>query len=277
MADENLVRDAASAHGIVIPSDVCFCPPEPNVYAERLAALRAHKNLTVDAAAELLVDPLASAAMMVRTGDADGMVAGAATASSDVLSCALRIVGAAPGITCVSSLFFMVFQDIVRIFSDCALNLDPDAEQLACIAVQSARSAKDFGIVPVVAMLSHVTGSGGKGPSVAKIRRATELARARLRGVPVFGPIQYDAAVSPEIAARKAPGWDNAGQASVLIFPSLDAGNIAYKAVQQTGAVAAVGPVLQGMAAPVNDLSRGASEEDIYYTAAVTAVQVEGG
>ena len=267
------VQATADRHNLQLPRNLMILAPEPQRLAPELAALRAHKGLDVQQAEKILQNPIAAAAMLVHTGEVDGMVAGAATASAEVLRPALQIVGAATGVSCVSSLFFMLFPNTVRVFADCALNQNPSAEQLAEIARQSAATASAFGIEPVVAMLSYATGESASGSEVAKIIRATRIAKQNLAGCPVFGPIQYDAAVAPAVAARKAAGWDKAGQASVLIFPDLNSGNISYKAVQQTGGIAAVGPVLQGLAAPVNDLSRGATIEDIFLTIAVTAVQ----
>ena len=231
---------------------------------------RAARGMNSRDARAALQSEVIAAAMMVKTGDADGMVAGAITASADVLRPALRIIGADSG-NFVSSMFFMCFADGAKVFADCALNIAPNARQLAAIAGQSAQTARKFGITPIVAMLSYATGdSAGDTEDSRKIKQAMQLIAPE---IPAAGPIQYDAAINPAVGKRKAPGNKAAGRANVLIFPDLASGNIAYKAVQQSAGIIAIGPLLQGLAAPVNDLSRGASTEDIYYTIAATAIQ----
>ncbi|WOV91528.1 MAG: phosphate acetyltransferase [Candidatus Zeuxoniibacter abyssi] len=274
LGDKEHIAKTAAANNITLPENLSVRTLAPTAYAHQLVALRAHKGVNEEAALAILQNPLVVATMMVHENDADGMVAGAATASADVLRAALQIIGTGAQSSLVSSLFFMCFNDGVKIFADCALLPSPDAAQLAAIAVQSVKSARQFGITPIVAMLSYATGDSGKSKAVEKIHEAVRLAQELLpQDIPIAGPIQYDAAVSPSIAAKKMPQSSAAGNATILIFPDLSAGNITYKAVQQAADIPAVGPVLQGLAKPINDLSRGATVDDIYYTIAATAVQ----
>ncbi len=266
------INAAAAAHNITLPDSITATLAPVAALAPPLAVLRARRGLSAEeAAAWLHSAPFAAAAMMVREKYADGMVAGAGAASAEVLRPVLQILGAAEARA--SSFFLMDMPQGAKLFADCALNVRPSAEELAAIAAQSAESARRFGIIPAVALLSYATGDSAEGEDAARIGRAAEIARRNMPGVSVFGPAQYDAAVSPQIGARKAPQWKDAGCANVLVFPDLASGNIAYKAVQQAAGIAAVGPLLQGIAAPANDLSRGATEDDIYYTIAATAVQ----
>ncbi len=215
------------------------------------------------------------ATMMVYAGEVDGMVSGAAHTTAETIRPAFEIIRAAPSAGGVSSVFFMLFPDKVLVFGDCAVTPDPSAGQLADIARASARTARQFDVDPLVAMLSYSSGSSGTGPSVEVVRQAVQLLGQDDPRLCVEGPLQYDAAVNEEIGAAKAPGSPVAGRATVLIFPSLDAGNIAYKAVQQSAGVPAIGPVLQGLNRPVNDLSRGCTVTDIVNTVLVTAVQAQ--
>lgn len=210
---------------------------------------------------------------MVQQGLADGMVSGAVHSTAATIRPAFEIIKTAPGAAIVSSVFFMCLADRVLVYGDCAVNPDPDAEQLADIAIQSAETAAQFGVRPRVAMLSYSTGTSGSGADVDKVRRATELVRERRPELLVEGPIQYDAAVDAAVAATKLPESEVAGKATVLIFPDLNTGNNTYKAVQRSAGAVAVGPVLQGLRKPVNDLSRGALVSDIVNTVAITAIQ----
>jgi len=215
--------------------------------------------------------------MMVYKGHADGMVSGAGHTTQHTIRPALQFVKTRPGVSVVSSVFFMCLPDRVSVFGDCAVNPDPTAEELAEIAICSAESAAMFGIEPRIAMLSYSSGTSGQGADVEKVRRATEIVRARRPELKIAGPIQYDAAVDPAVGKQKMPDSDVAGQASVLIFPDLNTGNNTYKAVQrETGAVA-IGPILQGLNKPVNDLSRGCTVEDIFNTVVITAIQSQEG
>lgn len=268
------IQERAKKLNIALPDSLIVAPPPLQKLIAPLAKLRAHKGMDESLAAEMLrANSAAAAAMMVREKFADGMLAGAAMASADVLRPVLQIIGTAKNARLVSSFFVMDLPHAPLIFADCALNVRPSPEELAAIAQQSANSARQFGIAPVVAMLCYATGDSAAGEEVSRIRRAAEIAQAQMPEVPVCGPIQYDAAVSPQIAAAKSPQWTAAGRANVLIFPDLSAGNIAYKAVQQSAKVAAIGPLMQGLAAAANDLSRGATTDDIYYAVAATAVQ----
>lgn len=201
------------------------------------------------------------------------MVSGAAHTTAQTIRPALQLIGTEPGVSVVSSVFFMALADRVLVYGDCAVNPDPSAEQLADIAFSSAATAERFGVEPRIAMLSYSTGESGAGVDVDKVRLATELVRAAHPGLEVDGPIQYDAAYDPVTGAAKLPGSAVAGRATVFIFPDLNTGNNTYKAVQRSAGAIAVGPVLQGLARPVNDLSRGATVEDIVNTIAITAIQ----
>ena len=277
MNDARVAEAAARANTDGIAE--CFAPPEDGAqkYLPVFMLSRAAKGMNEnEARATLSSSPVVAAAAMVKAGDAEGMVAGAATASADVLRPALRIIGAGEG-NFVSSLFFMCFDDGVKIFADCAMNINPTPEQLAAIAEQSAKTARRFNIEPRVAVLSYATGdSAGDTEETRKACEAVSMIKQAAPSLPLIGPIQYDAAVNKDIGKRKAPNNPTAGNATILIFPNLSAGNITYKAVQQSAGIIAIGPILQGMSSPVNDLSRGASVDDIYYTIAATAAQATG-
>ncbi len=244
-------------------------------YENALYELRKHKSVTLEMARDLMLDPVYFATMMVQQGDADGFVSGSTHSTADTLGPVLRVIKTQEGLSLASSVFFMSMPDRVIVYGDCALVENPTAEQLADIAVTSADTAKTFGITPYVAMLSYSTGKSGRGKDVEKVREATEIARDRRPDLPIEGPIQYDAAVSPDVAKIKIQDSKVAGKATVFIFPDLDAGNTAYKAVQRSANVPAIGPVMQGLRKPANDLSRGATVIDIVYTVAITAIQAQ--
>ena len=211
--------------------------------------------------------------MMVLLGMADGMVSGATHTTAETIRPSLEVVKTRPGFSIVSSVFFMCLSDRVLVYGDCAVNPNPTAEQLADIAISSAETAAQFGVEPRIAMLSYSTGSSGAGAEVERVRAATEFVRERAPELSVEGPIQYDAAVDAGVARTKLPDSEVAGRATVFIFPDLNTGNNTYKAVQRSADAVAVGPVLQGLNKPVNDLSRGATVQDIVNTVAITAVQ----
>jgi phosphate acetyltransferase len=212
---------------------------------------------------------------MVYEGIADGMVSGATHTTADTVRPALQIIKTKPDISIVSSIFFMCLETKVLVYGDCAVNMDPTAEELAQIAVSSADTAKQFGIEPKVAMLSYSTGASGSGPEVEKVREATKLAQAMRPEILIEGPMQYDAAIDPKVAKKKLPDSQVAGQATVFIFPDLNTGNNTYKAVQRSTDALAIGPVLQGLRLPVNDLSRGCLVDDIVNTVVITAIQAQ--
>jgi phosphate acetyltransferase len=272
-----------SAKAAALGADVAsarIVDPEHDHLAERLAdelhRLRKHRGIDLDRARELVRDVSYFGTMMVHLGLADGMVSGAAHTTAHTIRPALEIVKTVPGVSVVSSVFFMCLQNQVLVYGDCAVNPDPTAEQLADIAISSAATAVAFGIEPRVAMLSYSTGTSGSGTDVEKVSKATMIIRERAPELPVEGPIQYDAAIDSAVARTKLPGSPVAGRATVFIFPDLNTGNNTYKAVQRSANAVAVGPVLQGLRRPVNDLSRGATVRDIINTVAITAVQAAG-
>jgi phosphate acetyltransferase len=267
------VAQAAARAGLQLPDGIAVIDPRTvaDRYVGQLARIRRDRGWTEEVAREHLADPVTVATMMVWNGDADGMVCGAAHTTAATVRPALQILGTGPGSRLVSSVFFMCLPDEVVIYGDCAINPDPDADDLADIAIQSAASARAFGIEPRVAMVSISTGAAGR--DVDKVTRATAIARQREPGLAIDGPLQYDAAAIASVAAAKRPGSPVAGRPNVFIFPDLDTGNTTYKAVQRSADVVSIGPMLQGLARPVNDLSRGATVEDISYTMALTAVQ----
>ena len=242
-------------------------------FAERYAELRKHRAVTLDLAYDVVRDVNYFGTMMVSAGLADGMVSGANHTTAATIRPAFEIIKTVPDVSVASSVFFMLLADRVLVYGDCAVNPDPDAAQLADIALSSARTAAAFGIEPRVAMLSYSTGSSGAGADVEKVAAATALVRERRPDLPVEGPIQYDAAVDPAVAATKLPESTVAGKATVFVFPDLNTGNNTYKAVQRSAGAVAVGPVMQGLRRPVNDLSRGATVKDIVNTVAITAIQ----
>ena len=245
-------------------------------YAATLHELRKHKNVNLAMARDLMEDVSYFGTMMVHKGHADGMVSGAAHTTQHTILPALQFIKTAPGVSVVSSVFFMCLEDRVSIFGDCAINPNPTAEQLAEIAISSASSSQAFGIEPRIAMLSYSSGSSGQGQDVDRVRKATELVKQLRPDLKVEGPIQYDAAVDMEVAKSKLPNSKVAGRANVFIFPDLNTGNNTYKAVQRETGALAIGPMLQGLNKPVNDLSRGCTVSDIYNTVLITAIQAQG-
>ncbi|WP_229403044.1 phosphate acetyltransferase [Micromonospora okii] len=245
-------------------------------FAAGYAELRARRGVTLDLAHDVMAQPNYFGTMMVHTGRADGMVSGATHTTAATIRPAFEIIRTVPGLSVASSVFFMLLADRVLVYGDCAVNPDPDADQLADIALSSADTAARFGIEPRVAMLSYSTGDSGAGADVEKVAAATKLVRERRPGLLVEGPIQYDAAIDPAVAATKLPDSPVAGRATVFVFPDLNTGNNTYKAVQRSAGAVAVGPVLQGLRRPVNDLSRGATVADIVNTVAITAIQAAG-
>ncbi|AIE73626.1 MULTISPECIES: phosphate acetyltransferase [unclassified Synechocystis] len=249
--------------------------PDRERYAETYYQLRKHKGVTLAMARDTLTDISYFGTMMVYLGEADGMVSGSVNTTQHTVRPALQIIKTQPGFSLVSSVFFMCLEDRVLVYGDCAVNPDPNAEQLAEIALSSAATARNFGIEPKVALLSYSSGSSAQGADVEKVRQATAIAKEREPDLALAGPIQYDAAVDPTVAAQKMPGSAVAGQATVFIFPDLNTGNNTYKAVQRETKAIAIGPILQGLNKPVNDLSRGCLVEDIINTVVITALQVK--
>jgi phosphate acetyltransferase len=244
-------------------------------YANTLYELRKAKKLTLDMARDLMLDVSYFGTMMVYKGDADGMVSGALHTTQHTIRPALQFVKTKPGVNTVSSVFFMCLPNRVSIFGDCAVNPNPSSEQLAEIAISSAETSIMFGIEPKIALLSYSSGTSGEGEDVDKVRRATEIVREKRPDLKVEGPIQYDAAVDPTVGKKKMPNSEVAGQASVLIFPDLNTGNNTYKAVQRETGALAIGPMLQGLNKPVNDLSRGCTVDDVFNTVVITAIQAQ--
>jgi len=245
------------------------------VYAQRLHELRKNKGLTLEMARDLMVDVSYFGTMMVFLGEADGMVSGAVHTTQHTIRPALQFIKTKPGVSTVSSVFFMCLPNRVSVFGDCAVVPNPSSEQLADIAISAAESALMFGIQPKIAMLSYSSGTSGVGEDVVKVRVATELVKSRRPDLKIEGPIQYDAAVDPGVGKQKLPNSEVAGQASVLIFPDLNTGNNTYKAVQRETGALAIGPMLQGLNKPVNDLSRGCTVADIFNTVVITAIQAQ--
>ena len=279
LGEEIQVRSRAAELGVDLSSAAVLNPRTSelcDVFAEQYAELRKAKGVTVEQAREVIHDVSYFGTMLVHNDMVDGMVSGATHTTAHTVRPAFEIIKTRPDVSTVSSIFLMCLADRVLAYGDCAIVRDPTAEQLADIAISSARTAAQFGIDPTVAMLSYSTGTSGTGADVDKVRAATELVRTREPDLLVEGPIQYDAAVEPSVAATKMPGSPIAGRATVLIFPDLNTGNNTYKAVQRSAGAIAIGPVLQGLNKPVNDLSRGALVEDIVNTVAITAIQAQG-
>ena len=275
LAEPQEVAIQAAGLGLTIPNGVEVVDPthDRRALRRRTGKARRHKGMTIDTARDQLTDPITLGTVMLHLDEVDGLVAGALHTTASTLRPALQILGTAPGAALVSSVFFMCLPDDVVIYGDCAVNPNPDAEQLADIALQSAASARAFGIEPRVAMISFSTGTSGTGADVAKVTEATRLVHEREPSLLVDGPLQYDAAAIASVAQSKAPDSPVAGRATVFVFPDLNTGNTTYKAVQRSADVVSIGPMLQGLAKPVNDLSRGALVDDIVYTIALTAIQ----
>ncbi|PRB60873.1 phosphate acetyltransferase [Microbacterium sp. MYb45] len=279
LGDEASVRARAVELGVDIAAAQVLSPTDPELverFAAEYARLRAHKGITLAQAADTVTDVSYFGTMMVHLGLADGMVSGAAHTTAHTIRPSFEIIKTKPGVNVVSSVFLMALADRVLVYGDCAVIPDPTSEQLADIAISSATTARQFGIDPRVAMLSYSTGESGTGADVDKVRAATALVRERAPGLPVEGPIQYDAAADAAVAKAKLPGSAVAGRATVFVFPDLNTGNNTYKAVQRSAGAVAIGPVLQGLNKPINDLSRGALVDDIVNTVAITAIQAQG-
>lgn len=271
------IRRLAQAHGIELPASLELIDPTPyrEKFLKPLLQLRQHKGLSEERAQQALEDNVVVGTLMMVFNEADGLVSGATHTTANTLRPALQLIKTRPGVSRVSSVFFMCLPEQVLVYGDCAINPDPSAEQLADIALQSAESARAFGIEPRVAMISYSTGDSGSGADVDKVKKATELARQQRPDLLIDGPLQYDAAAIESVAQQKAPNSTVAGRATVFVFPDLNTGNTTYKAVQRSAHVVSIGPMVQGLAKPVNDLSRGATVEDIVYTIALTAIQAD--
>ncbi|WP_272676642.1 phosphate acetyltransferase [Providencia huaxiensis] len=269
------IRRVAAAQGIELGTGIEIVDPVKvrEEYVARLVELRKSKGMTEVVAREQLEDNVVLGTLMLEKGEVDGLVSGAVHTTANTIRPPLQLIKTAPGSSLVSSVFFMLLPEQVFVYGDCAINPDPTAEQLSEIAIQSADSAKAFGIDPRVAMISYSTGDSGAGSDVEKVREATRLAKEKRPDLIIDGPLQYDAAVMADVAKSKAPNSPVAGKATVFIFPDLNTGNTTYKAVQRSADLVSIGPMLQGMRKPVNDLSRGALVDDIVYTVALTAIQ----
>ena len=273
------VHRIAAAQELNIPEGLEILDPSEiaDRYVEPLLERRRHKGLTETRAREELEDTVVLGTMMLALDEVDGLVSGAVHSSANTIRPALKLIKTKPEAKLVSSVFFMCLQDQVLVYGDCAVNPDPSAEELADIAMQSAITSRQFGIEPKVALISYSTGSSGSGVDVEKVRKATEIARSQNPDFLLDGPLQYDAAAIPDVAQKKAPDSIIGGRANVFVFPDLNTGNTTYKAVQRSANLISIGPVLQGLRKPVNDLSRGALIDDIIYTIAVTAIQAKDG
>jgi phosphate acetyltransferase len=279
LGDPDAVQARAAGIGVDLTGAEIVDPatsPLRQEFAGQYVDLRKHKGATEESALDTMLDPNYFGTMLVHTGAVDGMVSGASHTTGETIRPAFEIVKSREGVSVVSSVFLMCLADRVLVYGDCAVNPTPTPEQLADIAISSAETAAVFGIEPRIAMLSYSTGTSGKGEGVDAVREATATVRSRRPDLKVEGPIQYDAAVDASVAELKLPGSEVAGQATVFIFPDLDTGNVAYKAVQRSAHAVAIGPVLQGLRRPVNDLSRGCLVPDIVNTVAITAIQAQG-
>ncbi|QIA76477.1 phosphate acetyltransferase [Rodentibacter caecimuris] len=275
LANPDDVKRVAEAQDVVLGQGITIINPADvrEKYVDRLVELRKAKGMTEASAREQLEDTVVLGTMMLEANEVDGLVSGAVHTTANTIRPPMQIIKTAPGSSIVSSIFFMLLPDQVLVYGDCAVNPDPTAEQLAEIAIQSADSAKAFGIDPKVAMISYSTGTSGSGADVEKVKEATRIAKEKRPDLLIDGPLQYDAAVMEDVARSKAPNSPVAGKATVFVFPDLNTGNTTYKAVQRSADLVSIGPMLQGMRKPVNDLSRGALVDDIVYTIALTAIQ----
>ncbi len=277
LGDKEEILRIAMQQGVELNENVTIVEPHLVLqdYVDPMVEIRKAKGLTEVVALEQLQDNVVLGTMMLEQGVVDGLVSGAVNTTANTIRPPLQLIKTAPGSSLVSSVFFMLLPDQVLVYGDCAINPDPTAEQLADIAIQSADSAAAFGIEPRVAMISYSTGTSGTGADVEKVREATKLAQQKRPDLVIDGPLQYDAAIMENVALKKAPNSPVAGKATVFIFPDLNTGNTTYKAVQRSADLISIGPMLQGMRKPVNDLSRGALVDDIVYTIALTAIQAE--
>lgn len=277
LGNRDNIQRIADSLSLALPASLSILQPADEIgkYIEPLLERRRDKGLTRDAAVELLEDNVVLGTMMLALDEVDGLVSGAIHTTANTIRPALQLIKPRPDCHLVSSIFFMCLPEQVLVYGDCAVNPDPSAEELADIAIQSGDSARAFGIEPRIAMISYSTGTSGAGVDVDKVREATRLAKARRPDLLIDGPLQYDAASVANVASQKAPGSQVAGKATVFIFPDLNTGNTTYKAVQRSANVVSIGPMLQGLKKPVNDLSRGALVEDIVYTIALTAIQAQ--
>ncbi len=273
------IEAVAKEQGVTLPANIEIIEPSAELaekYVPTLVELRKSKGMTEEQARAALADNVTLGTMMLKMGEVDGLVSGAIHSTADTLRPALQIIKCAPSVKSVSSVFFMCLPGQTYVYGDCAINLNPTAEELAGIALQCDDTAKAFGLPSRVAMLSYSTINSGKGPDADLVKEATAIAKAARPDMALDGPLQYDAATTPSVGSLKAPNSAVAGKATVFVFPDLSAGNIGYKAVQRSAqGTIAIGPMLQGLAKPVNDLSRGALVEDIVYTIALTAVQAQ--
>lgn len=277
LGDPEKIRSIAKNHGVNLSKEIELIDPSPlrEKFLGPLMELRKHKGLTKQNAKEALQENIVLGTIMLASGEVDGLVGGVIHTTAHTIRPALMLIKTKPNVKKVSSIFFMCLPKQVLVYGDCAVNQNPTAEELADIAIQCADSAKRFGIPPRVAMISYSTGTSSAGKEVTKVTHATELVKKLRPDILIDGPLQYDAAFTPDVAAKKAPKSPIAGKATVYVFPDLNTANTTYKAVQRSANVLSIGPMLQGLKKPVNDLSRGALVDDIIYTIAITAIQVE--
>ena len=278
LGDTDAIESKARSLGISLNNITVINPatsPKLEEYAETYAELRKKKGISIEEARDRMHDATYFGTMMVYKDDADGLVSGAVNTTANTVRPALEFIKTKPESSIVSSVFLMCLKDRVLAFGDCAINPDPNAEQLADIAITTAETSRIFGLDPRVAMLSYSTGTSGKGEDVDKVVEATRIAKERAPDLLLEGPLQYDAAINPDVAKTKMPNNPVAGKATIFIFPDLNTGNNTYKAVQRAADAVAIGPILQGLRRPVNDLSRGCTVPDIINTVAITAIQAQ--